>query len=173
MLSPRSGPFLGVTLLSCITLLLITTGASRAHAESRTIDGTYNNLGYSDYGAANTQLLRFVATDYGDGVSSPAGADRPGPRAISNIVFAQSESISAVAVIGETERFVSGYLFQWGQFIDHDLDLTEAAYPPEPFHIAIPEDDPVFPTTAVIPFLRSIFDPYTGTGLENPRQQIN
>ena len=72
---------------------------------------------------------------------------------------------------------MTDWVFQWGQFIDHDLDLTNPATVPEEFDIPIPKGDPTFdPTstgTAVMPFTRSEYDPTTGTGPGNPRQQIN
>jgi hypothetical protein len=68
-------------------------------------------------------------------------------------------------------------LWLWGQFIDHDLDITEAADPEEAFAIPVPAGDPFFDPgatgTAEIPLSRSTYDPATGTGASNPRQQIN
>ena len=43
----------------------------------RSIDGTGNNLANPDWGAAGTDLLRIAPAAYADGVSAPAGADRP------------------------------------------------------------------------------------------------
>ena len=33
---------------------------------------------------------------------------------------------------------LSDMFWLWGQFIDHDIDLTPGASPPEPFDIAVP-----------------------------------
>jgi hypothetical protein len=69
----------------------------------------------------------------------------------------------------------SDYLWQWGQFLDHDIDLTEGSDPPEPAHIPIPaydlDFDPDGSGDDVFDFNRSIYDAATGTG--NPRQQLN
>src|SRR5256885_16034471 len=54
----------------------------------RTIDGTGNNAAHTDWGGAGAQLLRRAPVAYADGYSTPAGADRPGPRAISNALVA-------------------------------------------------------------------------------------
>jgi hypothetical protein len=67
--------------------------------------------------------------------------------------------------------------WQWGQFLAHDTDLTTAAVPPEPLPIAVPRGDPLFDPdsagTKTIDFVRSIYDPDTGTEERNPRQQLN
>ncbi len=139
-------------------------------ADFRSIDGSGNNLENSDWGAAQTQLLRLTTVNYEDLVSEPAGgaaaAGRPNPRTISNIVAAQSESI-------ENDRDLTSFVFQWGQFIDHDLDLTEEALPVENFSVPVPADDPEMFPGGFVPLLRSRFDPATGTDAQNPRQQIN
>ena len=66
-------------------------------------------------------------------------------------------------------------IYAWGQFIDHDLDLTPddtSKYDP----ISIPAGDPTFdPTntgTATMPFFGSETDPNTGTSTSNPLDQI-
>ena len=45
--------------------------------EVRSIDGTNNNLQDTSLGSANTPLLRVADADYADGISEPAGAERP------------------------------------------------------------------------------------------------
>lgn len=138
--------------------------------DPRTIDGTNNNLDHPSWGRTDSQLLRLANPDYGDEIASPAGSNRPSPREISNIVSRQ---------IGHTvnEKYATDYLWQWGQFIDHDMDLTEGAHQPESFPISIPAGDPFFDPagtgTQVMPFHRSIYDVLTGTTLGNPRQQTN
>jgi peroxidase len=42
------------------------------------------------------------------------------------------------------QRGASDFIWQWGQFLDHDLDLTTTAQPAEPFNIEIPLGDPHF-----------------------------
>ena len=147
---------------------IISFAGGNALAEFRSIDGSGNNTSNPDYGSAGTQLLRSVNPDYSDGISSLAGDLRLGARAISNIVSAQSESIP-------NTMEASDFVWQWGQFLDHDIDLTEAADPAEPAPIPVPAGDPQFdPTstgTQAILFLRSVFDVLTGSS--NPRQQLN
>lgn len=130
-------------------------------------DGSGNNLAYTDWGSAGIDLLRTAAADYGDGLSAPAGDDRPSAREISNALSAQSEDIIS-------DRALSAMIYAWGQFIDHDIDLTPSGYA-EYFPIAIPEGDPSFDPfgsgTETMPFGRSLYDPETGTTA--PREQIN
>lgn len=136
----------------------------------RTIDGTGNNLLDPLLGAADTPLARWTPVAYEDGVSSPAGAHMPSPRAVSNALC--QDTHTAVNDLG-----ASDFLWQWGQFLDHDIDLTETAEPEESMPIDVPLGDPAFDPTAsgeaVIDFSRSEFDPATGTDVDNPRQQIN
>jgi peroxidase len=128
------------------------------------IDGTGNNLSHPLWGSAGTDLLRKSGTAYGDGISTMAGANRPDTRVISNTI--------AVKVVDPepNRRNMSDMIYAWGQFIDHDLDLTPAGtteYDP----IAVPAGDPVFSNP--IPFFRSVTDPTTGTSTSNPRNQPN
>lgn len=136
----------------------------------RTIDGSGNNLLNPSIGEAGIQLLRLVPSDYSDDILELAGADRPGARFISNIVSVQREAIP-------NDIGASDFLWQWGQFIDHDIDLTDGIDPPEEAAIPVPAGDPLFDPEGegviVIDFNRSLYDPNTGTGSDNPRQQIN
>lgn len=138
--------------------------------EIQTIDGSGNNLQSPLIGAAHTPLHRRVPADYDDGVASLAGSDRPSPREISNIVHAQEASIP-------NRQGYTDYLWQWGQFLDHDIDLTDGVDPAEPNAIPIPAGDAFFDPQGtgnqVMDFNRSTYDSQTGTGPDNPRQQIN
>ena len=134
------------------------------------IDGADHRLEDPQHNAAHEQLRRRFPAAYADGVSALAGADRPSAREISNSLHAQDTEI-------ENERGASDFLWQWGQFIDHDIDLTDGADPAELAPIAVPSGDPWFDpessSTAFINLNRSIYDVDTGLGAGNPRQQIN
>ncbi|MCH8014374.1 MAG: peroxidase family protein, partial [Candidatus Dadabacteria bacterium] len=136
----------------------------------RTIDGSGNNLDDTEMGASFIELLRIVDPDYGDGISTLAGEGRPSARAVSNAVSLQEESIPNT--LG-----ASDFLWQWGQFVDHDIDLTEGTDPPESANIEVPIGDPFFDPdgtgTEVIELNRSIYNESSGTGTDNPRQQLN
>lgn len=138
--------------------------------EVRTYDGTHNNLNNTDWGASFEHLQRFAAVDYADGISSLAGPDRPSARVVSNGVADQPEGTSLPNTVNGTD-----FVWQWGQFIDHDLDLTDGAE--ESADILVPAGDPFFDPgdtgTQVITFNRALFDAATGTDASNPREQEN
>ncbi len=139
----------------------------------RTYDGTCNNLDEPDWGSTGVHLLRTAPAAYADGISAPVVGSpaRPSPRLISNAAVAMPVDLE------RNERHMSDFIYVFGQFIDHDLDLTPNASPAEPFNIPVPKWDPFFDPagtgTKVISLNRSLYDPLTGTGIGNPREQIN
>jgi hypothetical protein len=136
-------------------------------ATYRSIDGSGNNTDNPDWGAAGSQFLRSGSAAYTDGLSAPAGPDRPDARDISNAVFSQNTSI-------ENAAGASNLLWVWGQFLDHDIDLAAEGHG-ESLPIPVPAGDPWFDPfgtgTQTIPLTRSGFDPATGT--IDAREQIN
>lgn len=136
----------------------------------RTIDGSGNNLSDTEMNAANSQLKRRMLADYSDYVYQMPGLDRPGPREISNAVARQTDS-------APNSHGASDYLWQWGQFLDHDIDLTGGAFPAELAPVSIPTGDLHFDPDGTgghtLSFNRSIYDPASGTGADNPRNQLN
>jgi hypothetical protein len=153
-----------------ITLSFCALAASAValRAENRTIDGSNNNESNTDWGSAGSILQRQSAADYADGFSAPSGALRPNPRLVSNTIASQSGLMP-------NSHALSNWVFQWGQFIDHDISLTNTALPAESLPIAIPMGDEYFDPastgTQTMAFSRSEYDPSTGT--TNPREQIN
>lgn len=135
----------------------------------RTVDGTDNNVANPDWGSTGEPLLRNAPVAYGDGVSTMAGATRPSARAVSNEIVAQGGSIPNS--LGRSD-----FVWQWGQFLDHDIDLTEAhsrvSSPSEIADIAVPMGDiffdPFSTGTELIAFTRSLFE--AGS---SPRAQEN
>ena len=148
--------------------MVIIASAATASAQNRTIDGTGNNRSHGGWGSTNQHLDRVGPAAYADGMSMPAGGSRPSARAVSNGIAAQTGSIV-------NDRMLSDWVWQWGQFLDHDLDLTDAASPAESFPIPVPMGDPFFDPfntgTQTIPLSRSAYDPVTGS--INARQQMN
>lgn len=138
--------------------------------EVRTFDGSNNNLANPEWGAAHSQLVRMGEAHYTDGVSSLAGALRPSARAVSNAISDQPYAQTMPNQFGATD-----FVWQWGQFLDHDIGLTDGLH--EATDIVVPFGDSYFDPantgTATIPFNRAAYDPDTGTGTDNPRQQVN
>jgi hypothetical protein len=160
-----------IVIIVCFILLITPHSTLKSWAldfEVRTIDGSNNNIRNPEYGAAGVRLIRNVGSDYADGVEEPAGQYRLSARIISNILAVQKETILNL-------RGASDFVWQWGQFIDHDIDLTTLALPLEPFFVAVPEGDlffdPYFEGNKYIPLNRSIHD--YGNKRSHPRQQLN
>ena len=134
-------------------------------------DGTGNNLENPEFGSVRTALQRVADADYADGISEPSGQDRPNPRVISNTLSSADENGTP------SQRDLSAFAFIWGQFLDHDIDLSTAADDSVELNIEVPAGDPSFDPfssgTAEIPFTRSAFAEGTGTSIDNPAQQIN
>jgi len=133
--------------------------------ESRRIDGYRNNESNPEWGMRSTHYSRRAPAAYADGVSEPSGANRPSARAVSNAVAAQTGS-------RPNSAGASDFVWQWGQFVDHDLDETPTVSPAEAFDIAVPAGDPFFDPsssgTAIIGLNRSDY-----ASVDGVRQQIN
>lgn len=134
------------------------------------IDGTGNNLANPEWGSAGENLIRLATAEYADAISEVGGEDRPSAREISNTV---SDSGGTDVI---SDRMMSAMIYAWGQFIDHDITLTQSGTT-EVTSIAVPAGDPSFDPfntgTATIDTMRSAFDSATGTSTSNPREQVN
>lgn len=139
-------------------------------SEFRSIDGSGNNPYDSTMNSAHTPLMRHMNSSYDDGVAQMSGSSRPNPRSISNSVNHQDEQRL-------NQRRLSSFFWLWGQFLDHDIDLTEGATPLEAANVAIPAGDPWFDPANTgnvsMQFSRSEYSVDSGTGLDNPREQMN
>lgn len=132
------------------------------HNAPRPLDGFRNNQQRPDMNSTDTELRRYMASDYADGSGTMAGQARPAPRVVSNIVFAQTGD--------RPNKFrASDFVWQWGQFVDHDVDLTSGIDPPESFPIVIPAGDLFFPAGGGMDFNRSIYS----VDRKGVRQQVN
>ena len=139
--------------------------------EYRSFNGLGNNQASPAFGEAETELLRLTPNAYADGISEPTGgltvSSLPSARAISNEISTQSFSV--LNSVG-----ASDWVWQWGQFLDHDIDLTGNALIAEPFNILVPAGDLSFDplnTGAATILLNRSFSTFGSTG--DPREQIN
>ena len=143
--------------------LVGSSGAAHYPDEFRSVDGRNNAPG--NLGLAGTINLRNTTVGYSDGSGTPAGADRKGAREISNIVNAQTGLIA-------NSDLISGFVWNWGNIVDHDMVLTRVSNPVEPFDISVPTGDPVFDPrgrgNVTLHFNRS-----NSTVVDGIREQIN
>ena len=121
----------------------------------RSIDGKGNHPANDKLGAANTPLRRIMPSAYWDGESEMNGQDRPSPRELSNTICAQDGPMP-------NPLGASDFLWQWGQFIDHDIGLSDQITSGE-IAIEPPEDDGFF--SQAFAFFRS------KAALGKPREQ--
>lgn len=129
----------------------------------RSYSGKWNNVKHYLWGSANTQLNRIACSDYKDGINTLAvrGTTNPNPRHISNVICKSTES-------KPNSKYLTDMFWGWGQFLDHEIDLTTGSGEIE--NIIVPNDDPDCPN-GTIPFDRSNYDPETGIN-NIPREQI-
>ncbi|MEQ8769026.1 MAG: peroxidase family protein [Phycisphaerales bacterium] len=124
-------------------VVLAAAGPPALAQDARTMDGWGNNLNDLSMGAAGTTQLRLTDPVYAGLNDLRSGPDA---RVVSNTIGVQTASGNAAGL--------SAMFWQWGQFIDHDMVLTEGggAFAP----MFAPVGDPVFPAGAMIPFTRSL-----------------
>ncbi|XP_066271799.1 peroxidasin-like [Branchiostoma lanceolatum] len=175
---------------------------TRFNRKYRNIDGTCNNRKNKLWGSSLTPFQRFLPPIYEDQLNDPVGWDTsleyngftlPSVRQVSNELITTPTNVE--------DPDYTHMLTQWGQFLDHDVDLTPTAVGltmPKPgmdaiscsetcdnimpcFPIPIPDDDPRIDNVldkACMPFTRS--SAVCGTGETStifnkfkPREQIN
>jgi hypothetical protein len=133
-------------------------------------DGSGNNIANPTWGEAGTDLLRLTPAQYANGINSPSLPQDPSARLVSNIINNQADPANPsqdIATVDQNSLSDFGYAF--GQFIDHDLDLTQGTGASDP--ISVPVGDPIGgPNDTPLAFQRSASDPNTGTSTSNPLQ---
>jgi peroxidase len=131
----------------------------------RTIDGSDNNHAMPGLNQAGTDFARIGPANFADGISEMTSG--PNPREISNIVVANNPDthleVNGVAL--------SGMMYAWGQFIDHDLDLEKSGTDTADISIPVPPGD-TLPAGTIIPLNRVAIDPATGVA-GHPATAIN
>ena len=129
----------------------------------RPIDGRGTNPDNPEFGATGSALLRLAEAGFADGIGEMV-TDRPDARVVSNIVVDQEGSEPNAAG-------ASDFMWVWGQFLDHDLDLTRQGNT-EPANIRVPTGDPDFDPdgtgTVELPFFRGTVLAGTGTDDRQP-----
>ena len=106
----------------------------------RSIDGTDNN---QNFNATATDMTRVGTAHFADGISKPI--ETINPRTISDQVVGQGDPNVP------NPDGLSAFMYSWGQFIDHDLDLVPSD--------GVNHIDILNPGGGFIPLTRSIVDP--------------
>jgi hypothetical protein len=139
----------------------------------RSITGFGNNIANPTWGMAGDALLRKSPVAYADGHSTPSVPNTLNPRAISNDLSNQSDPIFSFNdnLGNPNQAELSDFAYAFGQFMDHDMDLTRDA---SGTHFDIPADTRTFPggitdPMGSEPFIRSVFV----TNANGVREQIN
>ena len=127
----------------------------------RSIDGSGNNLSHPEMNSVGADFHRIGPAHFADGISEM----RTGPNArdISNTVVAGN---------GDTPdaHGLSAYMYAWGQFIDHDLDLSKGGG--ADISISTSVTDPIFHGSSIA-LTRAAIDPNTGVGTSKVATTIN
>ena len=160
----------------------------------RTIDGTCNNLRNPLWGAAHAPFRRLLSPNYEDEISDMIGRRQSKSKHVSqggilihsgpfDPPFPSPRYVSQQIVANDSanELPLTHMVMQWGQFLDHDINLS-----PEPSKvkcsgcqetvkcqpIRVHPNDPIF--KQCIPFKRTVAAcTKTASGSFSGRQQIN
>jgi hypothetical protein len=154
----------GAAILLVATLAQPAQSAWASNFEVQSLDGSGNNLANPTLGQIGTPYSRVGAANYADGRSAPVGG--PNVRNISNrLINDLNQNVFS-------EGGVTQWLWTWGQFLDHTFGLAQGGG--EAANIPFSTTDPLETfrnDLGVIPFQRDAAA--AGTGVTNPRQQIN
>src|SRR5215831_4180201 len=161
----------GAALLGVSGIVAVAPGAqATVNFPVGSLDGSRNNVNHPTWGQAGLAYARQGTAHYADGISQPVSG--PSARFISNRVM-NDKSLDIFS-----ERRVSQWVWEWGQFLDHTFGhRVEQGQGADPFNIAFSSTDPIEEfnngNSNVIAFNRSPNTPGTGTSTSNPRQQTN
>ena len=117
----------------------------------RSIDGSGNNVTNTKLNALGADFSRIGTAHFSDRVWA-IRTDLPNTRTISNLVVAGNGDVP-------NAEGLSGMMYAWGQFIDHDINLTLSDNVNH-IDISIPAGDPVL--SGSISLTRAVIDPLTG-----------
>ena len=129
--------------------------------EFRPIGGVNNNLQLPHLNAipGNAELA-IAPLHFARGTQNGL-INGPNPRVISNVI---SGGTGANGVNAETtDPSASAWLYVFGQFVDHDLDLETTPTTNAAINITVPPNDPVFSSGTTIAVTRDTRNPTTNT----------
>jgi peroxidase len=129
--------------------------------EFRPIGGTGNNLENPALDAVpGNPELALAPLNFAPGTQDGL-VNGPNARTISNLI---AGGTGAKGQNGQTtDPVASAWIYVFGQFVDHDIDLEETPLTSASINIAVPSPDPVFPAGTSIAMTRDTRSPVTNT----------
>ena len=137
-------------------------------SDTRSLDGTGNNVGAPELGAAFQIYPRETAANYADGVGELRAS--PEQRYLSNRIFNDTNQNVF------SENGLTHWSFVWGQFLDHTIGLraTNSRDVAEPLVIAYDPEDPLEAFTNDLGSISTSRSAAAdGTGVDSTREQVN
>ena len=127
----------------------------------RPIGGSGNNLRHPNWNAtAGTAELAIAPLNFAPGTHNGL-VSGPNPRTISNTI-AGGTGLNGVNADTQ-DSLASAWLYVFGQFLDHDIDLENTPTTAAPINIIVPPGDPVFKAGTTIAMTRDLRNPATNT----------
>jgi hypothetical protein len=134
-----------------------------AHVVSYSTDGTGNNPHDTIAGSAGTDEARLAPANFAAGTSDTP-VDGPSARLISDVIMANDPNNSDPG--GR-----SAFMYAFGQFVDHDIDLNNDQAPASDgsnvLHITVPNGDQFFTPGSTIDIVRGQVDPANGAAVNS------
>jgi peroxidase len=159
----------GIVCFLSLTALTAAAGDLRGHplpqvcllSEFRPIGGTGNNLRFPGLNAIpGSPEIALTPLNFAPGTNDGL-VNGPNPRTISNVI---SGGTGANGQNGQTtDPKLSAWLYVFGQFVDHDLDLEETPLSNPQINIVIPPNDPNPLAGTMIAMNRDTRSPVTNT----------
>jgi peroxidase len=156
---------LGTILISPIAATAGPAAAAQSNStellsEFRPIGATGNNRKHPDLQPTPGSAEREIAPlNFASAAGDPVGG--PNARTISNLIAGGTGARGQDGAT--TDPGASAWLYVFGQFVDHDLDLENTPPDSADISIAVPAGDPVFAAGTTIAMTRDVRDPTTNT----------
>jgi peroxidase len=129
--------------------------------EFRPIGGSGNNLENPAFDVVpGTAEIALAPLNFAEGTTDGL-VDAPNPRTISNVIAGGTGAKGQNA--DTTEPYASAWMYVFGQFVDHDIDLESTPMDSAAIDITVPDDDPGFTPGTTIAMTRDDRDPNTNT----------
>ncbi len=136
---------------------------------SYSIAGTGNNSSNPSLGGADTDETRIAPANFAAGTPGTP-VTGPNPRVISNTIFNNDSN-------NNDPGGRSAYMYAFGQFVDHDIDLNSDQMPAadgsNTLSMTVPDNDPALPPGSRISITRGQVDPSNGDAIDAVTQYLD